>query len=107
MRARSAIAATPGSQVSQLFNGISVQYDAIAGRPIDSWIYDRVEAIGGRHRFLFGAGAVGGAINYVTNRPNATPSDAQFRLGSFDNRQYSIGLNQNWRAMPATKAACA
>jgi len=42
-----------GGQVSQLFNGISVQYDAIAGRPVDSWIYDRVEAIGG---------------------PNATPS---------------------------------
>ena len=58
-----------GSQISQLFNGISVQYDAIAARPIDSWIYDRVEAIGGPSTFLFGAGAVGGAINYVTKLP--------------------------------------
>ena len=41
-----------GSQISQLFNGISVQYDAIAARPIDSWIYDRVEAIGGPSTFL-------------------------------------------------------
>ena len=46
-----------GSQISQLFNGISVQYDAIAARPIDSWIYDRVEAIGGPSTFLFGAPA--------------------------------------------------
>jgi iron complex outermembrane receptor protein len=84
-----------GGQVSQLFNGISVQYDAIAGRPIDSWIYDRVEAIGGPATFLFGAGAVGGAINYVTKLPERdTFYDAQFRLGSFDSRQYSIGLNQ-------------
>jgi iron complex outermembrane receptor protein len=35
-----------GSQITQLFNGISVQYDAIAGRPVDSWVYDRVEVIG-------------------------------------------------------------
>ena len=45
-----------GSQISQ-FNGISVQYDAIAARPIDSWIYDRVEAIGGPSTFQPGAGA--------------------------------------------------
>ncbi len=47
---------------------------AIAGRPVDSWIYDRVEAIGGPSIFLFGAGAVGGAINYVTSCPSAIRS---------------------------------
>ncbi|MGO4401645.1 TonB-dependent receptor [Achromobacter sp. PAB15] len=84
-----------GGQVSQLFNGISVQYDAIAGRPVDSWIYDRVEAIGGPSTFLFGAGAVGGAINYVTKLPERdTFYDGQLRLGSFDSRQVSVGLNQ-------------
>lgn len=84
-----------GGQVSQLFNGISVQYDAIAGRPVDSWIYDRVEAIGGPSTFLFGAGAVGGAINYVTKLPERdTFYDGQLRLGSFDSRQLSVGLNQ-------------
>lgn len=84
-----------GGQVSQLFNGISVQYDAIAGRPVDSWIYDRVEAIGGPATFLFGAGAVGGAINYVTKLPQRdTFYEGQFRLGSFNSQQYSVGLNQ-------------
>jgi iron complex outermembrane recepter protein len=52
-----------GSQLTQLFNGISVQYDVIAAKPVDSWIYDRVEVIGGPSSFLFGAGAVGGSIN--------------------------------------------
>lgn len=55
-----------GSQISQLFNGISVQYDTIAARPMDSWIIDRVEAVGGASSFLYGAGAVGGSINYIT-----------------------------------------
>lgn len=47
--------------LSQLFNGINVQY-SIAARPVDSWIYDRVEVIGGPSSFLFGSGAVGGSI---------------------------------------------
>lgn len=54
------------SQITQLFNGITVQYDAVSARPVDSWIYDRVEAVGGASGFLHGAGAVGGSINYLT-----------------------------------------
>ena len=94
-----------GSQISQLFNGISVQYDAIAARPIDSWIYDRVEAIGGPSTFLFGAGAVGGAINYVTKLPERdTFYEGRFRLGSFNSRQYSVGLNQQLAGEPGAAA---
>lgn len=90
-----------GGQVAQLFNGISVQYDAVAGRPVDSWIYDRVEAIGGPSTFLFGAGAVGGAINYVTKLPQRdTFYEGQLRIGSFDSRQASVGLNQQLAGEP-------
>lgn len=90
-----------GGQVSQLFNGISVQYDSAAARPIDSWIYDRVEAIGGPSTFLFGAGAVGGAINYVTKLPERdTFYEGQLRLGSFDTRQASAGINQQLAGSP-------
>jgi iron complex outermembrane receptor protein len=74
-----------GGQITQLFNGISVQYDAIAGRPVDSWIYDRVEAIGGPSTFLFGAGAVGGSINYVTKLAtrDADFVEGRVRYGSY------------------------
>ncbi|MFQ6686827.1 Plug domain-containing protein, partial [Bordetella pertussis] len=90
-----------GSQVSQLFNGISVQYDVVAARPIDSWIYDRVEAIGGPSSFLFGAGAVGGAINYVTKvAQRDTFYDGQLRLGSYGARQASVGLNRQLAGEP-------
>lgn len=84
-----------GSSLSQLFNGINVQY-TIAARPVDSWIYDRVEAIGGPSSFLFGAGAVGGTINYVTKLPErGNFAEGRVRLGTQDLRETSVGLNRH------------
>jgi iron complex outermembrane receptor protein len=80
--------------ISQLFNGVNVQY-SIAARPVDSWIYDRVEAIGGPSSFLFGSGAVGGSINYITKvaeRQNF--GEAQVRLGSYGLKETSFGINR-------------
>ena len=80
--------------VSQLFNGINVQY-AIAARPVDSWIVDRVEAIGGPSSFLFGSGAVGGSINYLTKLAQRRDfSEARLRLGTQDLAEASMGLNR-------------
>ena len=85
------------AQLTQLFNGITVQYDAIAARPVDSWVYDRVEAIGGPSTFLYGAGAVGGSINYVTKiaQMARNTASAQLRVGSFGTVEGSAGVN--WR----------
>jgi len=83
-----------GSSLSQLFNGIHVQYSA-AARPVDSWIYDRVEAIGGASGFLYGAGGVGGTINYLTKLPERHDiSEGRLRLGSNDLKEASVGLNR-------------
>ncbi|WP_209021061.1 TonB-dependent receptor [Allopusillimonas ginsengisoli] len=84
-----------GGSISQLFNGINVQY-SIAARPVDSWIYDRVEAIGGPSSFLFGAGAVGGTINYVTKLAERGDfTEGRLRLGSYGLREASVGLNRH------------
>jgi iron complex outermembrane receptor protein len=85
-----------GGSVTQLFNGITVQYDAIAARPVDSWIYDRVEAIGGPSTFLYGAGAVGGSINYVTKlaHRDGDHTDLKASYGRFDANQLSAGGNR-------------
>ena len=83
-----------GGSISQLFNGINVQY-TIAARPVDSWIYDRVEAIGGPSSFLYGAGAVGGSINYITKVAERREfSEARLRRGSDDLTEGSFGLNR-------------
>jgi iron complex outermembrane receptor protein len=80
--------------IGQLFNGINVQY-AIAARPVDSWIYDRVEAIGGSSSFLFGSGALGGSINYITKTAERSDfAEAQLRLGTQNLKEASFGLNR-------------
>ncbi|MEZ5420050.1 MAG: TonB-dependent receptor [Vicinamibacterales bacterium] len=86
------------TQITQLFNGITVQYDAIAARPVDAWVYDRVEVIGGPSTFLYGAGAVGGSINYVTKLAEASRNlvNAQLRAGSFGTVEGSIGVNRGF-----------
>ncbi|WP_198088696.1 TonB-dependent siderophore receptor [Variovorax sp. E3] len=82
------------NSIAQLFNGINVQY-SIAARPVDSWIYDRVEAIGGPSSFLFGSGALGGSINYITKVAERSDfAEAQLRLGTQNLREASFGLNR-------------
>ena len=85
-----------GASVTQLFNGITVQYDAIAGRAVDSWIYDRVEAIGGASGFLHGAGAVGGTVNYVTKLASRDGDLTEMKAayGRFDASQLALGANR-------------
>lgn len=80
--------------VSQLFNGINVQY-SIAARPVDSWIVDRVEAIGGPSSFLFGSGAVGGTINTITKLAETREFvEGRLRLGADALKEASVGLNR-------------
>lgn len=83
------------AQITQLFNGITVQYDAISARPVDSWIYERVEVIGGPSTFLFGAGAVGGSINYITRLAHREGAevDARASYGSYDTSMIGVGAN--------------
>jgi iron complex outermembrane receptor protein len=84
-----------GSQLTQLFNGIAVQYDTVAARPVDSWIYDRVEVIGGTSSLLSGAGAIGGSVNYITKLPErSNMGEALLGVGSFGTSQSAIGINR-------------
>lgn len=85
-----------GTSLTQMFNGITVQYDVIAARPVDSWIYDRVEVVGGPSSYLFGSGAVGGSINYITKLASRQGdfTDAKASYGRFNSSQLSAGLNR-------------
>lgn len=82
------------SQITQMYNGIDVGY-IIANVPVDSWTLDRVEVLGGASSFLYGSGAVGGAVNYVsklaTNQPLSRES--LVGVGSFGQYQAAYGVN--------------
>ncbi len=93
-----------GAQITQLFNGITVQYDVIAARPIDNWITNRIEVLGGASSYLWGQGAVGGAINYVSKIANREQSGHEIFAngGQWGNRRAAygyygqIGNTPNW-----------
>ena len=72
---------------------------------MDSWIYDRVEAIGGPSSFLFGSGAVGGSINYITKTPERTDfTEAQVRAGSHRLRKCPSASTAAWALRPQPRA---
>ncbi|MBB4843015.1 iron complex outermembrane receptor protein [Paucibacter oligotrophus] len=79
--------------LSQLYNGISVQYDAIAARPVDSWIVERVEAIGGPSSFLNGSGAVGGTLNVITKIADRSGDQGRLRFGLGDSGRGQAALS--------------
>ena len=82
------------SSLAQLYNGISVQYDAIAARPVDAWLVERVEAIGGPSSFLHGSGAVGGAINVITKIADLSGDLSQVRGKLGTERQLAASLQR-------------
>ena len=88
-----------GNSVTQMYNGITVHYGS-ATRAVDSWIYDRVEAIGGASSFLHGSGAVGGALNYITKTAERHDfAEGRLRLGGHGLKEVSAGLNRRLGGM--------
>ncbi|MDU9404936.1 TonB-dependent receptor [Pseudomonas sp. zfem004] len=90
------------NQVTQLYNGINLGYSS-ATRPVDAWVIDRVELLGGPSSFLHGAGAVGGSINYISKLASRDQQtvDGRIRYGSYDAAEYAFGINQALAANPA------
>ncbi|MGB4072334.1 TonB-dependent receptor [Pseudomonas sp.] len=91
-------------QITQLYNGIGMSYSS-ATRPVDAWIYDRVELIGGPSTFLYGAGAVGGSINYITKLASREEQavEGRVRYGSYDSSELAIGVNHALSSDPDPK----
>src|SRR5690606_24421614 len=91
-------------QVSQLFNGIDVQYATIAARPVDAWQYERVEDIGGPTSFLHGVGAVGGAIDSVTRRAGLQHDTARAMAARRSHSDGTVAFGANLRDAGARQA---
>src|SRR5450830_981246 len=67
------------SQITQMFNGINVATGLV--RPVDAWIYDRVELVGGPSSLINGAGSVKAAWTRGMSRRcmRITPTPRQCR----------------------------
>lgn len=82
------------ASLTQLWNGISVQYDAIAARAVDSWMVSSVEAIGGASGFLYGTGGVGGTINIITKVADNSGDFAHLRAAVGTTRQLAADVQR-------------
>lgn len=82
------------ASLTQLWNGVSVQYDAIAARPVDAWLVAAVEAIGGASGFLYGSGGVGGTINVITKVADTSGDISHARAAAGTTRQLAADLQR-------------
>ncbi|MCF7760995.1 MAG: TonB-dependent receptor [Cephaloticoccus sp.] len=79
------------NSVSILRDGIRQNTASQSSRTVDSFLMDRVEVLKGPAGLMFGEGAIGGAVNYLSKAPSALPKgEAFFSAGAWDS--YRLGL---------------
>ncbi|WP_066271191.1 TonB-dependent receptor [Hydrogenophaga palleronii] len=78
---------TGTNSVKQLYNGLELNNaGGVMSFPFDPWNVERIEALYGPASVLYGAGAIGGAVNVVAKRPD--PKKASHEIG------FGIGSNK-------------
>lgn len=80
-----------GNAVTILRDGIRQNTASQSSRSVDSYLLDRVEVLKGPASLLFGEGAIGGAVNYLSKAPAALAGgEAVVSAGAWDS--YRVGL---------------
>lgn len=81
--------------VSPLYDGMRVAVPTMSARTQDSFNLERIEILKGPASVMAGDGAIGGAVNFVTKRPDRANPGVQTLLsyGSFDTWRAGADLN--------------
>ncbi|MCS6327295.1 MAG: TonB-dependent receptor [Nitrospira sp.] len=82
------------NQLRLLYDGLLLGPAQMTSRPRDTWNLDRIEVLKGPASVLYGEGALGGAINFVTKRPfreDHVVTDALLSIGSFNTLRTALG----------------
>lgn len=78
--------------VLQLYDG--VRLFPVAGTitfPADPWNIDHIEVLNGPASVLFGQGALGGAVNVVTKKPNSETMEVEGEAGYGSQNSWHVG----------------
>lgn len=82
-----------GNSISILRDGIRQNTASQSSRTIDSFNLDRVEVLKGPASLLFGEGAIGGAVNFISKSPDrAGRGEAFATLGAWNHRRFGAGI---------------
>lgn len=82
-----------GNNITLLRDGLRQNTASQSSRQIDTFNLDRVEILKGPASLMFGEGAVGGAVNYVSKSPSPTfRGDAFASLGAWNSARLGLGL---------------
>ncbi|RSZ55817.1 TonB-dependent siderophore receptor [Massilia atriviolacea] len=82
--------------VSYLYDGSRIAVPTMSARTQDTWNFERIEVLKGPASLMSGDGAIGGAINFVTKRPDRAQaaSEAMLSYGSFNTWRLGAGINR-------------
>ncbi|MFO0773192.1 MAG: TonB-dependent receptor [Nitrospiraceae bacterium] len=83
-----------GQQLRLLYDGLVIGPASMTSRPRDTWNLDRIEILKGPASVLYGEGAMGGGINFVTKRPtleDRVTTDALVSYGTFNTLRAAAG----------------
>ncbi len=81
-----------GNNVTVMRDGIRQNTASQSSRTVDSFLLDRIEVLKGPDGLMFGEGAIGGAVNYISKSP--TPSfrgDAMASYGAWGSYRVGVG----------------
>lgn len=81
-----------GNDITVMRDGIRQNTASQSSRPLDSFLFERIEVLKGPASLLYGEGAVGGAVNYVSKQASETFSgEAIASAGSWDDYRLAVG----------------
>ena len=83
-----------GGFITYLYDGSRISSAGMASRPQDTFNYERIEILKGPASVLYGEGAIGGVVNFVTKRPdrNNPSKEAMVSYGSFNTLRAGAGI---------------
>ena len=82
-----------GNNVTVMRDGIRQNTASQSSRTVDSFLLDRIEVLKGPDGLMFGEGAIGGAVNYISKSPSATfRGDALASYGGWGSYRVGLGV---------------
>lgn len=82
-----------GNDITIMHDGIRQNTNSQSSRPLDSFLFERIEVLKGPASLLYGEGAVGGAVNYVSKLPSDTfKSEASASIGAWDTYRAALDV---------------